>query len=315
MSYEILGVEEWFTAAIMVGAAWVCFRAGVGSSRRARPRWNGPAAVAVAATLGAAAAHYPPFRDVAGPWLAVPGGEASLACLGASVLLGIAWSQQKPDSSRLLVAMATALVFLLLAALGSGSLIWHYGGQRLRANYPDARGMLQQTTGITCAPAAASMMLYQSGIRVSEGELAERAGTNPLQGTAPYALARAVDCVARRNGKRGCVRRVDYAQVSLLGRPFVAFMNRPGVGGHALCVLKVDEEQVRVIDPLSGSPDTITREEFVAEWDPVIVWVDGNGAQRALRRVRTARLVVYCPLPARKGGPVREVAEFATTGC
>jgi hypothetical protein len=128
MSHEISGAEEWLTAATMLGAAWLCFRAGVGSSRRARPGWNGAAAGAVAATLGAAAAHYPPFRDVAGPWLAVPGGEGSLACLGASVLLGIAWSQRKPASSRLLLAMATALVFLLLAALGSGSLTWHYFG-------------------------------------------------------------------------------------------------------------------------------------------------------------------------------------------
>jgi ABC-type bacteriocin/lantibiotic exporter with double-glycine peptidase domain len=175
--------------------------------------------------------------------------------------------------------------------------------------------MLQQTTGITCAPAAAAMMLYQSGIRVSEGELAELAGTNPLQGTAPYALARAVDCVARRSGKRGCVRRVDYAQVSLLGRPFVAFMNRPGVGGHALCVARADATAVEVIDPLSGSEDRMTREEFTAEWDPVIVWVDGKAAQRALRRARTTRRVVYCPSQSRQGRPVREVAEFATTGC
>jgi hypothetical protein len=314
MSHEISAVEEWLTAATVLGTAWLCFHAGAASSRRARPRWNGTAAAAVAVTLGAAAAHYPPFRDVAVPWLVVPGGEGSLACLGASVLLGIAWSQKKPDARRTLLAMATALVFLLLTALNSGSLIWHYGGQKLRAHYPDARGMLQQTSGITCAPAAASMMLYQSGLRVSEGELAERAGTNPLQGTAPYALARAVDGVALRNGKRGYVRRVDYRQAMRLGRPFVAFMNRHGVGGHALCVLKLDAEQVWVIDPLSGSPDTITREEFVAVWDPVIVWVEGNGAQRALRG-RTARLVVYRRLPARKGRPVREVAEFATTGC
>jgi hypothetical protein len=76
---------------------------------------------------------------------------------------------------------------------------------------------------------------------------------------------------------RGCIRRVDYAQAVRLGRPFVAFINRPGVGGHALCVLTADTAQVRVIDPLSGSPETLTREEFVGEWDPVIVWVGRAG--------------------------------------
>jgi ABC-type bacteriocin/lantibiotic exporter with double-glycine peptidase domain len=154
---------------------------------------------------------------------------------------------------------------------------WHYFGQKLRANFPDARGALQQTTGITCAPAAAFMLLFRSGLRVSEGELAERANTTPPQGTAPYALARAVNGIARRHRLRGCIRRVDYAHAVRLGRPFVAFMNRPGVGGHALCVLKAGTAQVRVIDPLSGSPETMTREEFVSEWDPVIVWVERTG--------------------------------------
>ena len=75
---------------------------------------------------------------------------------------------------------------------------------------------------------------------VSRLKEAELANTTPLQGTAPYALARAVDRAARRHGMRGCIGRVDYSQAVRLRRPFVAFMNRPGVGGHALCVLKVD---------------------------------------------------------------------------
>ena len=76
---------------------------------------------------------------------------------------------------------------------------------------------------------------------------------------------------------RGCVRRVGYSQAVRLRRSFVAFMNRPGVGGHALCVLEVDETKVQVIDPLSGTRETMARQEFEAEWDPVIVWVEKPG--------------------------------------
>jgi hypothetical protein len=233
--------------------------------------------VGITLALGAAAAHYPPLRDVAGPWLILPGGEGALACLGASVLLGIAWSERKRSSGRVVLAAATAMVFLLLTGLASGSVLWHYFGQKLRANYPDASGALQQTSGITCAPAAACMLLYRAGVRISEGELAELANTTPLQGTAPHALARAVDRVARAHRRRGRIQRVDYARAMRLGHAFVALMHRPGVGGHALCVLKADATRVRVIDPLSGSPDTIPRAEFIAEWDPVIVWIEKPG--------------------------------------
>jgi ABC-type bacteriocin/lantibiotic exporter with double-glycine peptidase domain len=118
------------------------------------------------------------------------------------------------------------------------------------------------------------MLLYRSGIRISEGELAERANTTPIQGTGPYALARAVEHVAKRRGLHARIQRVDYAQAVRLRHPFVAFVNRPGVGGHALCVLKAEPARLWVIDPLSGAPDTIEREEFVAEWDPTIIWIE-----------------------------------------
>jgi ABC-type bacteriocin/lantibiotic exporter with double-glycine peptidase domain len=139
---------------------------------------------------------------------------------------------------------------------------------------PDGNGALQQTTGITCGPAAAAMLLHRAGIRISEGALAELASTSPLQGTAPFALARAVDRVARCRGMRGRVRRVEYEEAFRLARPFVAFVHRPGVGGHAVCVRSVGPHRVATLDPLSGTRDMIPRDQFVTQWDPVIVWVE-----------------------------------------
>jgi hypothetical protein len=265
--------KEWLTALAVLAAGAACLRLGSWSGRRSTRSRNIIASASIGLAVGAAAAHYPPLRDVAGAWLSVPRGEGVLVCFGALALLGVAGADRKRHSGRAILMGATALVFLLLTALSSGSLGWHYFGRRLRANFPDASDALQQTTGITCAPAAASMLLYRAGIRISEGELAELAGTTILQGTAPYALARAVDQVARVHGMRGSIQRVDYARAVRLARPFIAFVDEPGIGGHAFCVLKADPQQVQTIDPLSGSPETISREEFVTEWDPVIVWI------------------------------------------
>jgi Peptidase C39 family len=268
---------EWLTAAVTLAAGVTCLRAGTWAGRHSVWVRNLVVVVGAAVAVGAAAGHYPPLREVVGPWLSVPGGEASFACFGAQMLLGVARVDRKGRARRPLLTAATLLVFLLLAVLTSGALVWHYFGQRLRANYPDASGALQQTTGITCAPAAASMLLYRYGIRISEGELAELANTNLLQGTSPYALGRAVDRVARRHRMRGRVRRVDYARAMRLRRSFVAFVKEPGLGGHALCVLAVEGARVLALDPLSGAPETLSRAEFAAGWDRVIVWVEGAG--------------------------------------
>ncbi len=121
------------------------------------------------------------------------------------------------------------------------------------------------------------MLLHRHGIRISEGELAQLANTTPLQGTPPYALARAVGRVASLHGLRSQIRRIDYASAVRLEQPFVAFVRRPGVGGHAVCVLKAESAKVWVIDPLSGTEETIAREVFAAEWDPTVIWVGMEG--------------------------------------
>jgi hypothetical protein len=38
--------------------------------------------------------------------------------------------------------------------------------------------------------------------------------------------------------------------------------------------LRVEPARLWVIDPLSGTRDTIERDEFVAEWDPTILWIE-----------------------------------------
>jgi hypothetical protein len=264
--------QEVLSLLALLAAGLACLRLGRTAGRRSARAGGGVALTAGLVAVLAAAAHYPPLRDIAGPWLILPGGEAALACLAALTLIGVAGADRK---KRLpLLRLAAGLVLLLLTTLTSGSLGWRLFGQRLRTNYPDASGALQQTTGITCGPAAASMLLHHAGIRISEGELAELANTTPLQGTAPQALARAVDRVARRHGRRGHIQRVDYEGAVRMGRPFVAFVTRPAVGRHTICVVEAKSGEVSTLDPLSGTKERLPRQTFITGWDPIIVWVE-----------------------------------------
>jgi hypothetical protein len=295
--------QEVLSLLTLLAAGLACLRLGRTAGRRSARAGGGVALTAGLVAVLAAAAHYPPLRDIAGPWLILPGGEASLACLAALTLIGVAGADRK---KRLpLLHLAAGLVLLLLTTLTSGSLGWRLFGQRLRANYPDARGALQQTTGITCGPAAASMLLHHAGIRISEGELAELANTTPLQGTAPHALARAVDHAARRHTMRGHIQRVDYEEAVRLGRPFVAFVTRPGVGRHSICVVKATSAGVLTLDPLSGTGETLPREEFTGEWDPVVVWVEGR---------RPSSPPVTLPAAPAAGTPAGSTRSSAGTG-
>jgi hypothetical protein len=266
--------QEALALLTLIAAGAGCLWLGREAARRSARTSAVVAITAALAAVIAAAAHYSPLREILGPWLVLPGGEAALACLATLTLLGVTRGDRKQRKRRPILTLATAVVLLLLTALASGSLGWRLFGQKLYANYPDAGGALQQTTGITCGPAAAAMLLHQCGIRVSEGELAERANTTPLQGTTPHALARAVDRVARQHGKQGRIRCVDYGEAVRLGKPFVALVTRPGVGRHAICVLEAAPDDVLTLDPLSGTRERLPREAFAMEWDPTVVWVE-----------------------------------------
>jgi hypothetical protein len=240
----------------------------------------GTLAAVAAGVVGAvaASAHYPPVRTYVGALVSQVGGEGVIACLCLFVLLGVAWASGGRRANRPLLIMAAVLGFAVVSALAAAPLAWRYLGQRQRANYPDANGVVQQSTGMTCAPAAAAMLLHYQGIRCSEGTLAELAGTNPLIGTDEFLLARALGGVAVERGIRAMARRIDYAQAVKLARPFVAYIRRPGVGGHAILVLTVGPVGVEAIDPLTGSPESSDRTTFEAEWGGVAVWIESRAS-------------------------------------
>jgi hypothetical protein len=249
------------------------FRLGMAAWARSQKTGTVTATMAVGMAAIVASVHYPPMRDLAGALVSRSGGESTLACLFLLLLLGVGWKAGRRYASRPLLVVAAGLASTVMLIPVSAPLAWRYFGQRLQANYPDVSGLIQQKTGMTCAPASAAMLLYRYNVRVSEGQLAEGAGTNPLIGTDEFALARAMEPITAAQNLRATARRLSYEAARQLACPFVAYLRRPGIGGHAILVIEADQTSVTTADPLFGTTEKMTRTDFEEEWSGVAIWL------------------------------------------
>src|SRR5262249_47964863 len=145
-----------------------------------------------------------------------------------------------------------------------GRLWWRFAAPELWERTADAGGSLQQSSGLTCSPAAAVMLLHRHGIPTSEGEMAYLAGTS-LFGTDAPSMCRALQAQGGPFCFRAEARRTDYEECRRDGSPFIAHVQRDLLG-HAILVERMDAEWVGVVDPLDGQRRTISRGEFEAAW-------------------------------------------------
>ncbi len=116
-------------------------------------------------------------RDWLGPVVYRLGGGPVLACPLGLLLLGVVWSQPGRSTSSGFLQFLAGVALLVLTVESAGRLWWRWIDTRAWKNVPDQQGCVQQTTWLTCGPAASAMLLQRQGIAVSEGELAYRAGT------------------------------------------------------------------------------------------------------------------------------------------
>lgn len=264
---------EWLRVFVALGSGSACLFAGHTAAQHSPTGGKRVAVAAAAIAVIAAADHYAPVRRWLGSFVSVVGGEGTVACLALLVLIGASLGGESGRVRPWLAALGTIISFVVIALFAAAPLYWHYSGQSIHTNLPDAEGKLQQTTGITCAPAAAAMLANLHGLAVSEGRLAEDAGSNPLIGTDEFALARALE-TASGNRLRGKAAILDYSSVERLHLPFVAYVRRVGVGGHAILVSGIQASAVHTIDPLTGATETISAEEFKSEWTGVAIWLE-----------------------------------------
>jgi hypothetical protein len=264
--------SEWLRPLVTLLVGILSFRLGMAAWMRSQKTGTVTAALAVGMAMLTASVHYPPMRDSAGAVVSRAGGESTLVGWFLLLLLGVAWKSGRQFARRPLLVIAAALAFVVMLIPASAPLAWRYAGQTLQANYPDTGGMIQQKTGMTCAPASAAMLLHRYEVRVSEGHLAEGAGTNPLSGTDEFALARAMERIATRN-LHATAGRLNYETARRLARPFVAYVRRPGIGGHAILVIETNQTGVITADPLFGTTEQIARTVFEEEWSGVAIWL------------------------------------------
>jgi Peptidase C39 family len=222
--------------------------------------------LAVLVVTGLVVAYLASLHDWTGAVLHGVGGETNLACGAALLLLGVVWSRLKRSTSSGFLGAVAGIAVLILGLNSSGRLWWRWGAEAAWRNAPDRNGCLTQTSWMTCAPAAATMLLHHHGIAATEGELAYRSGTS-LFGTDLYTTAAALTDKGREQGWSARVERFEYAEWVRRGSPFIAHTNIPSLGGHALFVEKAEAEGAWIVDPRFGRREKLPRDEFLRIWE------------------------------------------------
>jgi hypothetical protein len=195
-------------------------------------------------------------------WL---GGGTTMLCWSALILLGIVWSVPRRSMSTGFLAVLVAIAACMVFIDASGSLWWRFLAPETWQRYPDEQGQLQQSSGLTCSPTAAVMLLAQYGVRASEGEMAYLAGTS-LFGTDAESIARALGRKVEPMGWKAQERQTTYEECLKRNEPFIAHVQGKYLG-HAVLVEAMFVDKVRIVDPASGLRETVSRTEFESIWD------------------------------------------------
>jgi hypothetical protein len=228
----------------------------------------GALAISIVVAAGLVLARVMPMEVTA--WLSPIGGATVLLGWVAMFLIGVVWNVRARSTSTRFLAVLLGLAGLLIVIETSGPLWWRLLDTSTWSRKVNDMGDLQQSTGATCSPAAAVMLLHRLGIQSSEGEMAYLAGTSFL-GTDAYAMARALREKVGSKGWNVEVRRLSYDDCIGKG-PFLAHIRNPA--GHAILVEKVTPTSVSAVDPADLKHLTASRAYFESIWDGTGIFID-----------------------------------------
>jgi Peptidase C39 family len=230
-------------------------------------------AISVAVILILGVSYFIPFPEPIYDVLWHVGGEATVACVLAALLLGVVWSSRKRTTSTGFLRVMAGLVAGIIVLGTGGRLWWRLVSEATWQNTPNVDGCLTQSTGWTCSPATATMLLHHYGIAASEGEMAYLANTSYL-GTDARSIAHALTLKGRPHGLRAQVVLADYETCLGQPKPFLACVRVPGIGGHAVLVRRINAESIDLIDPRFGHRQTLLRAEIEPHWEGRIVYLE-----------------------------------------
>jgi hypothetical protein len=227
-------------------------------------------AVLIVGTLGVG--YFVPFPEPVNEVLWHVGGETTIACVIAMLLLGVVWASQGRSTSTGFLRALVGVVFLIMVLTTGGRLWWRAISRASWDNTPSADGCLMQSSGWTCSPATAAMLLHQHGIVTSEGEMAYLAGTSYL-GTDVRSIASALRTKARPHHLTAHVMHGDAELCLRRPGPFLACIRVPQLGGHAVLVLRATDAEVELIDPRFGQREKVVRSQIEKQWDGKITYL------------------------------------------
>ena len=229
--------------------------------------------LAVTATVVGAADLIRKLPFAANQVLSLACGGTVLVCWAALLLLGVAWSSPQRRFTTSFLGALCAIALCLVFIEASGTLWWRFFAAEAWEKYPDEHGFLKQSTGRTCSPAAAAMLLHLHGIRASEGELAYLSGTT-LFGTDGFRMRRALERKVAAHQLRASLKQTNYSAMEQENKPFLAHLHG-SYGGHAVVVLELQRESVRVLDPAFGKEKVMSGRQFDGEWDDTAILIEG----------------------------------------
>lgn len=202
------------------------------------------------------------------------GGASVLLCWVAMLLLGVVWVVPGRSFSSGFIAAIALLACFIIGIESAGRLWWRLAERQSWDRVVDDEGRLQQSSGATCSPTAAVMLLHLYGIQTSEGEMAYLAGTS-LFGTDAPSIARALRQKVAALGWKVEIRHTNYDGCLELNRPFIAHVVGEA-SGHALLVEVASSDGIQYLDPADGQRKEMPRSEFVSIWDGTMVYLSGT---------------------------------------
>ena len=252
---------------LMIAAGVLTFR------RSLRLATGGMAAMLSLILLKLTAAYFPAGEARLFPWNWYPFVEGWWYLFPAMFMFGVAimvvrHSVWKRDG--LLVAAGLLLVFCGVHAI----LLVRPHGLTGQVN---AQGICHQTSGYSCSAATAAMLLHQSGIPATEQEMAElcvtRCGNSSLAGTSDSGAMRGLRLKMAGQG-RPVISTPGYHQLRAPAMVAIRIHERMS---HSILVVRVDPDQVKVIDPLYGR-GTIPRGQFERDWKGIAINLQRSGS-------------------------------------
>lgn len=129
-------------------------------------------------------------------------------------------------------------------------------------------GVCRQTSGYSCAAAAAASFLHHYGVETSEREMARHCATRPgAGGTSMCGVMRGL-----RRKLPGRSVRITAPDYGTLPAPALVSTRLNWLLGHCIVVERVYPDRVVVMDPLVGRC-SMSRERFEASWKGDAVFV------------------------------------------